>query len=159
MHAETDAMNSDIESVTKQIGSRAGRDIGSCRYTIKARQTKPALEKPDAEQVKGPPINVIGEESVTLLSKPEARRMEVPQMDIGRRNSKNLDGQPPCVLPADLPWSRRAYAFLARRPLGKDRTTTVGERSQAAHRPTEASILGLGGRDPYRFCLEILFFS
>ena len=49
MDAKTDAMNSDIESVTEQIGSRVGRDIGSSRYIIKARPTKPALEKLDAE--------------------------------------------------------------------------------------------------------------
>src|SRR6218665_1295331 len=49
MDAETNAMNSDIESVTEQIGSRVGRDIGSSRYTIKVRQTKPVLEKLDAE--------------------------------------------------------------------------------------------------------------
>ena len=86
--------------------------------------------------MKGSPINVIGEESVrpTLLSKPEARRMEVPQMDIGRRDSKNLDGQPPFVHPAHLPSSRRARTLLERRR--EERKRPIDRRSLMRTRPS-----------------------
>ena len=109
-------------------------------------------------------MNVIGEESVTLFSKPEARRMEVPQKDIGRRDSRNLGGQSPFVLPAHLPWSRRAqtllerrredrkrpidrrplmrtrpsHTLLERRPLGKDRKRPIDRRPLMRTRPSHS---------------------
>lgn len=123
--------NFGIENAKEQIGIRVVKDIGSSKNTTNAIQTKPDVEKLDAEQVERLPRDLIGGESDKLndqlLSKLEVT-IKMIQMFLVRRDSKNLNIHPLLVLSAYLPWRVLSHIILERRSLRKDIKRAIDRR-------------------------------